>query len=141
MHQIILERNRMGFFKDIAFETSKKWEIARCYYGDKIAKELYYLPNSEPLSLLTETEKAAGKVIRLVGKADDYDNKHLLKTSDEMVQGRRDAFNEAKEALGADFITMKEAQMRTFGREYAIEKAERFWRHRLELFKKNGSVE
>lgn len=130
----------MGFFKDIAFGASRKWEIARCYYGDDIARELYYLPNSEPLSLLTEAERTA-RISLLSAEANYYASKHLLKDSNKEHQRLRDTYDEAKKALRSDFITMKEAQMRAFGREYAVEKAECFWRHRLELFKKNGSVE
>ena len=128
----------MGFFKDVAFETSKKWEIARYYYGDDIAKELYYLPNTEPLSLMTEKEKAALKVIKLIGKAETLDDRYLVKTSDTNKQKRRNAYSEAKEALGPDFIPVKGTNSIFPSRR---EKAVQMWQRRLELFKATGSVE
>lgn len=136
----------MGFFKDVVFEASRKWGIARYYYGDDIARELYYLPNSEPLSLMTETEKAALKVAKIADKLYSLEDKTLTKISDAEKTKRHEIYKEVSDILGDSIVTRqysKDPSLEWHNAEQRrrSEIAEQKWKYRLELFKKNGSVE
>ncbi|MBR2710100.1 hypothetical protein IKF02_00485 [Candidatus Saccharibacteria bacterium] len=137
----------MGFFKDVAFGASKKWEIARHYYGDDIARELYYLPNSEPLSLMNEAEKAALRVVKYAGRLNDLQNKALTKVSEGERREMHKIAEEVNKVLGDDSIVSQQyskdprLEWHNSIQHQKSEKAKQKWQHRLELFKKNGSVE
>ena len=136
----------MGFFKDVAFGASKKWEIARYYYGYDIARELYYLPNSEPLSLMTEAEKAALQVAKYESRLTSLENKSLTKISESEKEKRREMHKVVQDVLGDSIVTRQYSKNPNLEWHNSLQRnkselARQKWAHRLELFKKNGGVE